>query len=816
LQDWEIMNTPAKGSYPTASSKYPERTPRPFFALYAKPTGGKAVTRCLEGVLPEEAYEGWTGSRAVNHGLPRFEQCSFAAAYPFGQVLLRDPAVPVEVRLEAFNPLIPADADRSGIPAAILRYVLTNRTNQRVKAGVCGYLTNPVGKDTEWNNRCCFRRGQNIAGVFMDSVDVPEMHPTWGTLALTTTARSGITCQVLGNDGPPTPWGNEILSFWDDFSQDGKLEECHEARKESRAFLSVQVAIPPKGVKEIRFLLTWRFPNRITWTPKPKAEGSCCGGKSLPDPEDIIGNYYCTQYRDAWDIAEKTVPNLKVLERDTLSFVRAFCEADIPLPIKDAALSNLSTLRTQTCFRTPDGQFFGWEGCCDGSGCCLGNCTHVWNYEQATAFLFGDLAMKMRDVEFTHATHENGKMSFRVKLPLERAKEWSTAAADGQMGCLIKIYRDWQLSGDDETLKRLWPNVRKAMEFCWIPLGWDADQDGVMEGCQHNTMDVEYFGPNPQMTGWYLGALRAVEEMARYLGETDFAGRCRALFESGSKWMDEYLFNGEYYEHHIQPPASEKEIAEGLKMHAGARDVTKPDYQLGAGCLVDQLVGQYVAHVCGLGYLHDKRKIRKTLQSILKYNRCDNFDAHFNCLRSYAMGRERALLMAAYPNDRPAKPFPYFTEVMTGFEYTAAIGMIQEGMEKQGLEVIADIRDRYDGRKRSPFNEAECGHHYARAMASWAAVVALTGFHYSGVTQTMEFAAREGKHFWSNGYAWGACRIHKVKKAYQAELTVLHGELKLRRFILKGARERTFSSILRLRAGQTKKICLADICSATS
>ena len=122
--------------------------------------------------------------------------------------------------------------------------------------------------------------------------------------------------------------------------------------------------------------------------------------------------------------------------------------------VKESALFNLSTLRSQTVFRTPDGFMFGWEGCDDTAGCCFGSCTHVWNYEQATAFLFGGLALGMREVEFNYATRNDGGMSFRVDLPLEHAQAWSLAAADGQMGCIMKLYRDWQLSGDDDRLRQ--------------------------------------------------------------------------------------------------------------------------------------------------------------------------------------------------------------------------------------------------------------------------------------------------------------------------------------------------------------------------
>jgi hypothetical protein len=250
--------------------------------------------------------------------------------------------------------------------------------------------------------------------------------------------------------------------------------------------------------------------------------------------------------------------------------------------------------------------------------------------------------------------------------------------------------------------------------------------------------------------------------------------------------VDEYLFNGEYYIHEIRPPKDTSEIAPSLLIGMGASDPTRPDFQLGEGCLVDQLVGQYMAHVCGLGHLLDPDHIRTTLRSIRKYNGCENLFGHFNNLRSFALGDESALLMASYPHERPRNPFPYFTEVMTGFEYTAAVGMLYEGQRDEGLDAIRNIRDRYDGRKRNPFDEAECGHHYARAMASWAAVPALSGFQFSGVTGDMTFAPRSGDYFWSTGDAWGSCRLRPEEDRIHVELRVLHGDLALKRFSLNG------------------------------
>jgi hypothetical protein len=253
--------------------------------------------------------------------------------------------------------------------------------------------------------------------------------------------------------------------------------------------------------------------------------------------------------------------------------------------------------------------------------------------------------------------------------------------------------------------------------------------------------------------------------------------------------MDANLFNGEYYEHEIRPPKSESHIAPGLRLSMGAKDLSDPVLQLGSGCLVDQLVGQYTAHVLGLGYLLDPAHVRATHRSIMRYNFKRGLHGHFNHLRTFALNDESALLMATYPRGRrPKRPFPYYNEVMTGFEYCAAVGMLYEGLIHQGLQCILAIRRRYDGQRRSPFNEAECGHHYARAMASWSAVLALTGFHYSAVTKTLTFAAETTPTtwFWSTGAAWGTVRQKPLRKGISVQLSVLRGSLGLRTLTLTG------------------------------
>ncbi|MDX2967702.1 GH116 family glycosyl-hydrolase [Kribbella solani] len=731
LRDWEIVNRPAKGFHPGTA----------FFALRTESPSGAVTARALEGPLDLSEYEGAHGSGAQNHGLPRFRDATFTTAYPFGRLELRDGDVPVEVDLEAFNPFVPTDVEASSWPVAVLRFAVTNRGPEPLTVSIAGALQNFIGRDGRTDVAAGnYNTLADPSGVLLRSRGVDPGAEQYGSIALAVLDGQDVTRRTGWAD---RTWGDSLLDFWDDFSADGRLDERVSESATPVASVADRRAVAAGATERFTFLLGWHFPNRRGW-----------------ENPDFVGNHYTTLYADAWDALTRFAPRLDDLERRTVRFVDAFVSSDLPDAVKEAALFNLSTLRTQTVFRTPDGRFFGWEGCSDHEGSCMGTCTHVWNYEQATPYLFGEIARSMREIEFAHATGPDGLMSFRVGLPLDtKARNWTVAAADGQLGCLVKLYREWRLSGDDELLRSLWPAARRALEFCWIPGGWDADRDGVMEGCQHNTMDVEYYGPNPQMQSWYLAALRACEEMATYLGD-DLAGECRKLFASGSAWMDEHLFNGEYYRHEIRPPASADDIAPGLREQAGAPDPTHPVLQLGDGCLVDQLVGQHLARLTQLGSLLNEEHVATTLRSIVRYNRLSGFTGHFNHMRSYVLGAdESAVLMCSYPRgNRPERPFPYFTEVMTGFEHILAVGLMSEGMIDEGIHLVTDIRHRYDGERRNPYDEAECGHHYARAMASWGAVIQLTGFGYDAHTGVMRFTPHHPdvrRVFWSTGDAYG-------------------------------------------------------------
>jgi uncharacterized protein (DUF608 family) len=759
LRDWEVFNRPDKGHNP----------PYGFASIWARRGNAKPVARVLEARLMPP-YEGPSGLGYANaQGLPRLESAVFTGEYPLAEISFQDEQLPLQVALEAFTPWIPLDADESGLPLAVLRYRFSNPSAQRVLASVSFSLDNPVGDQGRANR---YQESQGLAGLIMENPFLAAGDPLSGAFVVGVLRQPGADLTFLRGWRGGTRWRVGPLMFWDDFSEDGRLGPEAPVR-DTVGSLCVQTEVAGRGRADITFLLAWHFPNR---TPER------CGWRApAGDERTVIGNYYAKRFPSAWSVAEHVAANLASLETRTRRFVAAMRESTLPDEVRDAATANLSTLATTTCFRAADGAFHGFEGSNNQAGCCFGNCTHVWNYETATAHLFPSLARSLREAAFGYCTDEEGRMDFRQILPGGK-EHYSIAAADGQMGQIMHLYLDWALSGDTDWLRKMWPAARRALSFAWIPGGWDADKDGVMEGVQHNTYDVEFLGPNPLCGIWYLGALRAAEEMARALGESSDADEYHRLWHAGSRWMDANLFNGEYYIQKIQG-TPKSNVARGLVSGMGTADTENPDFQLGDGCLVDQLVGQYMADICGLGALLDPAHIRKALESIRRYNYRRRLYTHESVQRIYALNDESALLICSYDRGkRPAIPFPYFAEVMTGFEYSAAVLMLSRGMVSTGLESIADIRRRYDGERRNPWNEAECGHHYARAMASWSAVPVLSGFRYHGgdrrVSAIPLLNPSKFRCFWSAGTGWGTFEHNVSESRKELKLWVQEGELR--------------------------------------
>jgi uncharacterized protein (DUF608 family) len=784
LRDWELENHPSKGL----------TAPLTFLACRIEGPGNPAAARLLEGALFDGEVAGEQGATAPLAGLPRFAECEFQAAYPFGRAVLRDPRFPVRAFVEAWNPLVPGDEEASGLPLAVLHVGITSLASQPLELSVmlsaealAGHSARTRGASSRPS--IVGRSLPGGAGILLTDEVMDRQHEEGGTIAAAVLGEGAWTGPAWGFG----KWNQGLFAMWQGFLATGLPQPGMYMLGGPRpaSDLSGNVAIAgtlgtrrvlePGGSVEVTFVLGWHFPNRRAWVwtgPGPR-----CGS----GPE-IVGNHYAADYEDAWEVITRHAPRLPGLRTATERFVSAFWSSDLSPAVKEAALFNLSTLRSQTYFRTADGRPFGWEGCLDDAGSCLGSCTHVWNYDLATGFLFGGLARRMRELEYLYATDDDGAMSFRITLPLDRARERPHVAADGQFGCVVKLYREWMLSGDDEWLARLWPSCKRSLEFAWIDGGWDSDKDGLAEGAQHTTMDVEYYGPNPVVQGWYLAALAAATQMAGAVGDEQFAQTCRDLRARGGAAAEARLFNGDYYQQQVNSPVDFAEVAPLLRLESmGAECADQPEFQIGDGCILDQLAGDTYARVAGIGNVFDQQHASAALHSIHRLNYVADFGDWTNYIRTYAVHGERGHVVLSYPNGLPEHPAPYWCEAWTGLEYVYAMGLAQHGEAALATDVAASVRERFDGARRNPFDESECGHHYARALSSWGLIVALTGFSYDGRSGVMSFGAPQtpALWFWSGGGAWGTVRqSFDASGNRTAVLEVLHGSIRMERVLI--------------------------------
>jgi uncharacterized protein (DUF608 family) len=748
LRDWEIFNRPNKG----------RTLPFTFTALRL---AGGALKRPLIRVVERQVHAPYPGgfglSRERGLGLPRFREAVFTGEYPFARIAFADARLPVQVSLEAFNPMIPLDTDNSSLPVAVLKYRIVSRAAARLDAALAFSLMNPVGYDgtSALGGRTAPFYGKNIneyreRGILMRSEKYPSDSTRFGSLALATDA-TDVSYRLAWEHGA---WWDDFQRWWDEFLLKGRFANVPaEPSKEGEteyATLAAHFALDPGQARELTFVLAWHFPNTENyWTSEKEDRGQA------------LRNEYGTKWPSAWEPAAHTLTNVETLRTRSAQYRDALYSSTLPEPVIDAVSSQASIIRTPTVMVLENNTTLAFEGCGDNTGCCPMNCTHVYNYEQSMAHLYPDLERSMRHTDFMVNMRPDGSMSFRTPVPLRQGGNKTHPAADGQMGCVMKVYREWRLSGDDAFLKTLWPNVKRALEYAWT--SWDADRDGVMEGEQHNTYDIEFYGPNSMMGTLYLGALAAAAKMARHLGESDTAARYEALVKSGAEKLDRELWNGEFYVQRVDE-----------KQEKAAK------YQYGEGCLSDQLLGQWFAEVVELGHLLPREHVRATLASIFKHNFRTEFEDFANTQRIYALNDEAGLLLCSWPRGkRPAIPFPYSDEVWTGIEYQVAGHLMYEGMVKEGLAIVKAARDRYNGLRRNPWNEVECGHHYARAMSSWSLLTALSGFSYSAPEKMLGFRPRVNaanfRCLFSTGTSWGVFS----QQGNAVELAVHGGKLEV-------------------------------------
>ena len=734
----------------------------PFTFAAVSVKGLEKGAKVLEGPVPDWKVFGsrgtGNGARGSSFGFPRFNQAEFLVRFPFATVSLRDSDLPLEVELTGWSPFIPGNADDSSLPVGAFEYRFKNLSRSSLQATFSYNTRNFMATGREGHSIRPFPNGfllrqdpteerpQDEGGfvAFVDDSDVVVDH-----------------CWFRGG------WFDPGTMAWKSI-QENRLSQTPAVEGTAPgASLFLPFELAPGQQKTVRLMIAWHVPRTNLRTAAlgleeaPETAGcesdACCPERKFHIP------WYAAKFQDITGVGEYWRRHYDSLREKSALFRDAFYDTSLPPEVVEAVAANLTILKSPTVRRQCDGRLWCWEGCTDTQGCCAGSCTHVWNYAQAIPHLFPELERTLRHTEFHESQDERGHQAFRAALPVRQTRHTFHAAADGQLGGIMKVHREWRISGDSGHLAEIWPRVQQSLDYCIQT--WDPRGTGVLEEPHHNTYDIEFWGPEGMCTSFYLGALAAAIAMGTALRED--VGHYATLLRAGRAYVEKELFNGEYFYQRIKwKGLSAPDPVEASKARlrdqsyiqsqrgyspeaAELLEEEGPKYQYGSGCLSDGVLGFWMARMCGLGEIVDEEKVKKSLKSIHKYNLKHDLSDHANPQRpSYALGKEGGLLLCTWPKGGELSlPFVYSNEVWTGIEYQVASHLMLDGLVEEGLEIVRTCRDRYDGRIRNPFNEYECGHWYARALASYGLLQGLTGVRYDAVDKTLYIDSQIGDNF---------------------------------------------------------------------
>jgi len=684
----------------------------PFHKIFGHPTTGEL------GIMGMG-----NGLHGKNYGLPRFRHNDFSSQFPFATVNFYDEIIPLDVSVTAWSPFIPLNEDDSSLPAAFIEFQFNNSSDEKVEAVYSFNAQNflRVGKkNVTTPDESEAKVYQCKDGFILHQPEKKnEAHlKSWFMATVDEEA-------FINTDWYDGGWFDKLTMLWKNI-EEGRLINAHQRDNASPGgTIAVPFALNPGEAKTVTLRLAWYSPGSNI--RKGYEEDHECSSAGCCCDKEFYNPWYSARFDSVEAVMNYLEWDYKRLKAETSAFTEILYGSTLPSEIIEAVTSNLSILKSPTILRQTDGRMWAWEGCCDTNGCCSGTCTHVWNYAQAICHLFPTLERSLRQTEFYESQSEEGHQAFRSSIPIRPAAHDFHAASDGQLGGIMKVHREWQISGDIDWMASYWDKVKASLDYCIRT--WDKKQEGVLKEPHHNTYDIEFWGADGMCSSFYLGALKAICAMGNELGkDTD---EYNQLYEKGKVYVETKLFNGEYFYQETEWKSLET-VLDTSKENAQCRKLIEkegPKYQYGTGCISDGVLGAWLARLCGLGDILDPVKIKSHLLSVYKYNFRKSLVNHVNPQRpGYALGNEGGLLLCSWPHGRkPSLPFPYSDEVWTGIEYQVASHLMMFDEIEKGLEIVKTARNRYDGTKRNPFDEYECGHWYARALSSFALIEGMTG-----------------------------------------------------------------------------------------
>ncbi len=717
--------------------------------------------------------------------------------FPFMQYEFQDD-LPARIRMQVYNPFVPADMKSSGVPAVFYEFTVENPTEEDLEISLLSSQQNAVGfsrlplinhdksfadnyqfsinrKPVEGNASVHY--GGNFNSVAQEEGSIvlwmegseDKTHEHFGQMALAVLQES--TDDEVKVEGAAS-WADE-KELYDRFLNKGSIRQTKNTSKSKpgttwSGALNVKFTLKPGEQRKIKMVLAWYFPNGKNGGYMDKWDAWGHG-----DWEGN-GNQYASHWSDIRELMRYIRSDHDRLYHETKTFTDALYSTNLPYWLTERIANQLNILKSRTVFHDKDGFIGLWEGTGGVDGSCAGNCNHVWHYAQSHARLFPAMGRAIRSQAFD-AIKEDGQLPYRLPA--------GSFAFDGQCGEILGAYREYLLSVNKNWLEKHYPAIKKATNY--LIAQHDSDRDGwLSDKPKHTTYDASMTGNPSFLSSLYLAALRAAVRMATETGDTQQAGEWSEIATSSAKLQQQRLWNGEYF---IQIPGEKRAT----------------DYEL--GCHADQLLGQWWADQLGLGSLYPDWKIKSATEAVLKYNFMSTLKKHNQGHRTFALPEEAGMVATTWPiSQRPKYASGYSSEVWSTFEYTIGASLMKYEEIKDALVILRAGYKRYDGKLRTgyigdwgnfgfsgnPFGDDECGQFYGRALSVWSVLLAAQGYHYHGPSGIIGFAPKwnpqDHHSFFSAAQGWGVFSQERTNGKQVNTIELKYGKLRLTQVNLQG------------------------------
>jgi non-lysosomal glucosylceramidase len=602
------------------------------FAMFQQVAGeSQGVAQVLTNDHPKNGeLSSWKWDYPVGAG-------DYAALFPKSWFDYKYDKFPAHVVLEQFSPILPDNYKESSYPVAVYRWHAENPTNKAVTVSVLLSWTNMEGwfrahthdfqsALSQGNVNRPRKESLNASNATMKGI-VFDRDRADGTL---NEWDGQFTIAALESPGVEVFYQNEFLadgdgkSVWTPFSKDGSLANSEtswvSASEKIGGAIAVRFTLQPGEKRIIPMTIAWDFPVvefglGRKWNRRYTDFYGADGNQSWAIARD--GLLHAAEWSDAIDAWQKPYVN----EDSKPDWYRAMLFNEL-YTLTDGGTfwgrPHGSDKNAPATFALLECFDYAYYGTLDVRFYASMPLLKFWpdidkrvlrEFADTVPREYPELGLWVAKTQETgspvlHKRKKVGAVPHDLGVPegdpfvLVNEPGWQDTNdwKDLNSKFVLMVYRDYVLTGktDKQFLRDMWPAVQIAMKY----LEQFDHGGGIPENSGYPDQTYDSWivrGVSAYCGGLWLAALRASEETARTLGETQSADAYHAKFLKAQKTYIDKLWNGEYFRYDEQ-----SEYRDSIQ--------------------ADQLAGQWYANMTGLGDLYPKQMQLSAAKKIFATN----------------------------------------------------------------------------------------------------------------------------------------------------------------------------------------------------